>query len=170
MTFAGTPARLRLEPVAPSHVRELTRLAVADRLDDELARAIPYCTGEEWLAEIGRERAEGSAEVYVAVTDNGEIAGTLRLGGMLTAESCQLSYWTAIEQRCKGYATAAARQAVALAFDQHGRERVCSFVREENTASARVLERAGLRPTGRARDGMTTWICIRAERQEDQWK
>jgi hypothetical protein len=75
MTFARTSVRLRLEPVASRHVRELTRLAAADRLDDELARAIPYCTGEEWLEEIALERAEGSAEVYVAVTDNGEIAG-----------------------------------------------------------------------------------------------
>jgi RimJ/RimL family protein N-acetyltransferase len=89
---------------------------------------------------------------------------------MLTAESCQLSYWIAIGQRRKGYATAVARLAVALAFDRHGRERVCSFVREGNTASARVLERAGLRPAGRARGGLTTWSCIRAEQREGQLK
>jgi RimJ/RimL family protein N-acetyltransferase len=45
----------------------------------------------------------------------------------------------------KGYATEAARRALAYAFTELGRDHVISLIRPENTASIRVAERIGER-------------------------
>jgi RimJ/RimL family protein N-acetyltransferase len=45
----------------------------------------------------------------------------------------------------KGYATEAARRALAYAFDVMGREKVISVIHPENAASIRVAERIGER-------------------------
>jgi RimJ/RimL family protein N-acetyltransferase len=48
----------------------------------------------------------------------------------------------------RGYATEAARRALAHAFDALGRERVISLIRPGNAASIRVAERIGERHVG----------------------
>jgi RimJ/RimL family protein N-acetyltransferase len=48
----------------------------------------------------------------------------------------------------KGYATEAARAALAYAFDALGRDRVISLIREENGRSVRVAERLGAKYAG----------------------
>jgi RimJ/RimL family protein N-acetyltransferase len=52
----------------------------------------------------------------------------------------------------RGYATEAARRIVAFAFAELGLHRVWSYCLAENVASARVLEKAGLRLEGRLRE------------------
>jgi [ribosomal protein S5]-alanine N-acetyltransferase len=52
----------------------------------------------------------------------------------------------------KGYATAVARQLLAIGFGPLGLHRVSATVHPENAAGIRVLEKAGLRYEGRLRD------------------
>ncbi|MEX0750336.1 MAG: GNAT family protein [Dehalococcoidia bacterium] len=51
----------------------------------------------------------------------------------------------------RGYATEAARAMVAYGFEELKMHRVSSWCIADNVASARVLEKAGLRPEGRLR-------------------
>ena len=61
-----------------------------------------------------------------------------------------------------GYASEAARALVAWGFTQPGIRRIVANCRADNAASIRVLEKAGLRLTGRDRDQLT-WEIL-AER------
>ena len=55
----------------------------------------------------------------------------------------------------RGYATEAARALVAWGFAQPGVRRIVANCRADNGASIRVLEKAGMRQTGRDRDELT---------------
>jgi ribosomal-protein-alanine N-acetyltransferase len=55
----------------------------------------------------------------------------------------------------RGYATEAARAIVAWGFTQPGVRRIVANCHFDNTASFRVLEKAGMRQTGRDRDELT---------------
>ncbi len=55
----------------------------------------------------------------------------------------------------RGYASAAAQALVAWGFGQPGVRRIVANCRFDNAGSIRVLEKAGLRQTGRDRDELT---------------
>jgi [ribosomal protein S5]-alanine N-acetyltransferase len=61
-----------------------------------------------------------------------------------------------------GYATEAARALVVWGFAQPGVRRIVANCRFDNAASIRVLEKAGLRQTGRDRDALT-WEVLAPE-------
>jgi ribosomal-protein-alanine N-acetyltransferase len=62
----------------------------------------------------------------------------------------------------RGYATEAARALIGWAFAQPGVRRVVANCHFDNAASIRVLEKAGLRQTGRDRDRLT-WEILGSE-------
>ena len=64
--------------------------------------------------------------------------------------------------RGHGYASEAARALVALGFAQPAVRRIVANCRFDNAASIRVLEKAGLRQTGRDRDELT-WEILASE-------
>ncbi len=57
--------------------------------------------------------------------------------------------------RGHGYATEAAQALIAWGFVQPGIRRIVANCRADNAASIRVLEKAGMRQTGRDRDELT---------------
>jgi ribosomal-protein-alanine N-acetyltransferase len=59
----------------------------------------------------------------------------------------------------RGYATEAARALVAWGLGQPGVERIVANCRVDNAASIRVLEKSGLRRTGRDREDLT-WEIV----------
>ncbi len=60
-----------------------------------------------------------------------------------------------------GYASEAARALVAWGFTQPGIRRIVANCRADNAASIRVLQKAGLRRTGRDRDQLTWEILAK---------
>ena len=78
------------------------------------------------------------------------------LGVPTPEHTVELGYGVHHEHRNRGYATEAARALVVWALEQDGIDRVTARCRPENTASARVLTKAGLAQTGEA-DGLTRW-------------
>jgi len=59
-----------------------------------------------------------------------------------------------------GYATEAARRIVRFGFENIGLHRICAYCDARNAASARVLEKAGMRREGHLRE---------ATRMRDGW-
>jgi RimJ/RimL family protein N-acetyltransferase len=143
--------RLLLRPFAPTDFDAL--LAIQSRAD--VARYLywdPRTSAEvrETLAAKVRNTA------IVAEGDNLSLAAELRSTGELIGD-CSL-HWTSAEHRQgeisfvfhpdhhgHGYATEAAVALLALAFDGLGLHRVVGRLEARNGASARVLERLGMR-------------------------
>ena len=74
---------------------------------------------------------------------DGETAGACGLVVQEGQRAAELGYWIGAPHRGRGYATAAAREAVRFAFAEAGLDRVFALPLAENVASRRVLERVG---------------------------
>ena len=89
------------------------------------------------------------------IWENGSSAlvGRISLGGISRGalQNAYLGYGVDIEHGGRGIATKAVTLAVEVAFEDLGLHRVQAAVVPENTASARVLEKAGFREEGLAR-------------------
>jgi RimJ/RimL family protein N-acetyltransferase len=92
-------------------------------------------------------RAEGDIlALAAALRGTGEVIGDLVLH-WLPGELRQgeLGFIVHPDQQGRGYATEAAGQMLRIAFEDVGLHRVVGCVEERNTASARVLEKLGMR-------------------------
>jgi len=86
-------------------------------------------------------------------TTSGELVGRISLGGISRGalQNAYLGYGVDIGHGGRGIATQAVKLAVRTAIDDLGLHRVQAAVVPENTASARVLTKAGFREEGLAR-------------------
>jgi ribosomal-protein-alanine N-acetyltransferase len=72
-----------------------------------------------------------------------------------TLRTAEIGYSVLPAFQGRGYATEAARALVGWGLSQSGVERVVANCRADNAASIRVLEKSGLRQTGRDREDLT---------------
>ena len=81
----------------------------------------------------------------VELRATGELIGDVML--MVDAEHRQgeIGFILHPDHQGHGYATEAARAMLAIAFDDYGLHRVCGRLESRNVASARVLEKLGMR-------------------------
>lgn len=138
--------RLILRPFRLSDATRVEELAG----DFEVAKMLdvvphPYPRGEalRWIAGHDAARA-GLRDFPFAIEAAGELAGCVGLdrgaGGAL-----HLGYWIGRPSWGKGYATEAARAALAFAFDELGETLVESGHYADNHASGRVMVKLGFR-------------------------
>ena len=117
------------------------------------------------LADLARRQAEGREHAFAIIAGSGPEAGPLI--GMITlrpdidggnddgdAREADLGYVLGRDWWGRGIATAAAREALAIARDQLALARIAADVRHDNHRSAAVLSRLGFTETGRR---MTYW-------------
>jgi ribosomal-protein-alanine N-acetyltransferase len=78
---------------------------------------------------------------------SGEVIGYC--GFRINEGRTELHYLLARAYWCAGLATEAARAALRYAFEELRLTEIIALVRPENTASARVLKKIGMRHTGR---------------------
>ena len=92
-------------------------------------------------------------EFGIWTPDGAGLVGRISLGGISRGalQNAYLGYGVDIEHGGQGIATQAVKLAVEIAFEELGLHRVQAAVVPENTASARVLEKAGFREEGLAR-------------------
>jgi len=144
--------RLLLRPFVLSDAEDVQRLA-EDRAVAEPTSAIPhpYLDGmaESWIKTHRKSFADGKQAVFaVTLTGSGELLGAISLMCMhRTHQRAEIGYWIGRDFWNQGYATEAARRLIAFAFDL-GLRRVCGRCLKRNPASARVMEKAGMRPEG----------------------
>jgi RimJ/RimL family protein N-acetyltransferase len=142
--------RLRLRPFVPGDLGAL--LAVQSREDvhrwlystprteDEVRATI-----ELWIARV-RDAPETGIPLAVELAATGQFVGDVTL----TIEppeqrQGEIGFIFHPEHQGRGYATEASAAVLALAFDTYDLHRVCGRLEARNIASARVLEKLGMR-------------------------
>jgi ribosomal-protein-alanine N-acetyltransferase len=92
----------------------------------------------------------GAASPRVILNEAGAIAGRINLADIVRGafQSASLGYWVSAADNGRGLATAAVREAVAVAFAELGLHRVQAGTLLNNSGSQRVLERNGFTRIG----------------------
>lgn len=145
-------ARLRLRPFAPADAAEVERMA-GDRRVSEMTLNIPHPypagAGAQWIA--GHASAAAGGRFYCFAVERRE-DGALLGGIAITPEArfrrAEIGYWLGVAHWGRGYATEAARRVVAFGFDTLGLVRIQATCYPRNPASAKVMQKVGMRYEG----------------------
>jgi len=163
-------ARLRLRPVAERDVDALHALwtdpQVRRWLWDDVA-----IERETAADRVATSRASFAASGWglwaVELRTNGVLAGTAGLVVIDPALGPELLYSLHPSHHGRGYATEASRAVLDHAFDALGLARVRGRTDTPNRASARVLERLGMRFEGETQVAGHPYLCYAVAR--DEW-
>jgi RimJ/RimL family protein N-acetyltransferase len=132
----------------------------------------PYPDGaaEEWIAGQARDQAAGREYTYaVTSSDDGTLVGAIGLRPVAT-ERENLGFWIGQRYWGRGYATAAARALIALAFGLLDIDALTASHLTRNPASGRVMEKCGmslLRTEKRNHRGVQEEFRVRAITRDD---
>lgn len=153
-----------IRPVRPEDAEELAELYRANRAF--LAPFEPVRPPEFFTASGQRERLERqhAAETHpFAILDDGAIAGTINLSGIVrdSLQSGVVGYWIDRARNGRGLATGAVAEILAHAFDELDLHRVEAATLVDNLPSQRVLEKNRFERIGVAR---------RYLRIDDEWR
>ena len=173
------PERILAAPIAlrPFEMRDAPRVQLLAG-EHEVAETTaliphPYPDGaaEAWIAMQAQERAAGREYTYaVTASENGNLVGAIGLRpAPIDRES--LGYWIGRPFWDRGYATAAARAIIALAFGLLDVDALTASHLARNPASGRVMEKCGMRllRTGtREHRGAQESFCVRGITR-DRW-
>jgi len=173
--------RLRLRPFALDDAPVVQQLAGAwEVADPTLYIPHPYPEGaaEEWIGTHARDAAAGDAFTWALERrDDAALLGAISLGVGAYHHRGELGYWLGVPFWNRGYTTEAARAVLAFGFGPLGLRRVQAGIFPRNTASMRVMEKAGMRREGLLRDyyrkgdgfeGAMMYAVVRPEFVEDQ--
>lgn len=120
----------------------------ADAITERQCQALVY----QFILWQG-EQPRIKAQLAITLAESGEVIGNVGVRRDAPGEVlADVGFELAPEQWGHGYATEAARALVDWAFTEWGLQRVHAHCVSENTASARVLERVGMRPEARLRE------------------
>jgi RimJ/RimL family protein N-acetyltransferase len=155
--------RLTLRPYTLADADDVQRLAGDSRIADTTA-AIPHPypdgAAEAWIATHSANYEARKAVVFaIVLAVNNELIGSVSLIGISLIDArAELGYWISAEHWSKGYCTEAASRLIRFAGEELGLTRIAARCLERNPASARVMEKAGLRregllPKDRIKDG-----------------
>ncbi|HEU4946695.1 MAG TPA: GNAT family N-acetyltransferase [Kribbella sp.] len=88
---------------------------------------------------------QGTKLPHVVLDDSGGVIGRITLNGIVRGpfQSCSLGYWVGAAHNGRGFATAAVRDILRVAFEELGLHRVQAEILLHNIRSQRVLERNG---------------------------
>jgi RimJ/RimL family protein N-acetyltransferase len=138
---------IRLEPLEQRHAVPL--LAIVEG-DEDVVRytRVPENADEaflrSWIRRYEHGWDDGSRAGFAPVAHDGEVLGFASLVHVdLPAAEAEIGYLVGKAARGRGVATRALRLLTNWSFDELGLERVELLIQPENTASARVAERAG---------------------------
>lgn len=111
----------------------------------------------EFLHDVAERHAAGTAVTWaVADPPTDDLVGVVNLFGIEPGAAAEVGYWVHPDARGRGVGTEACRLAVRHGFVPEedgglGLRRIRAVAAEDNAASRRVLERAGLTHQGRER-------------------
>lgn len=152
--------RLRLRPFALEDGPVVQRLAGAWELADTTANLPhPYEDGmaEQWIAGHA-EACKGGEGLTLAVTlpAGDELVGAI---GLILDQGYkgELGYWIGRPYWARGYCTEAALAVVNYGFEELHLARIFARALARNPASARVLQKIGMRHEGTQRQHVLKW-------------
>ena len=155
-----TTARLLLRPLIPADADAVHAACQDPEIPRWTTVPSPY-THENAVDFTGRIcpggwRDDSLYNFGVFTPDDGALVGCMglvRLAGALPApdHQAELGYWTAKEQRGKGYTAEAGRAVCAWAFESLGAERVEWYAEAGNEGSRAVALKIGFRMEGTIR-------------------
>lgn len=127
------------------------------------------------FVEQQREEPRRRFQLAITLPDSGLLVGNCGIRRKPESDwEADIGFELAPEYWGQGYATEAARAMVDFGFRELGLHRVSSWCIAENTASARVLERAGLRLEGRLRENVffkgRWWDTLLFGLLESEWR
>lgn len=110
------------------------------------------------LRRYASELASDQSVPFFIFREQGELIGGLTIANIRrgVAQSATIGYWMAAAHAGQGHMTNAVRLACRFGFDQLRLHRIEAACIPENEASRRVLEKAGFRREGYARE----YLCI----------
>jgi RimJ/RimL family protein N-acetyltransferase len=153
--------RLLLRPYRLTDVSDLVRLAGAREVAATTLRiphpyreqdAVEFISSFQAEAEIG-----ASARFAITLRQNGELCGGIGLRIEKAHQHAELGYWIGVPYWGRGYATEAAHAAVNYGFETLGLRRIFASCVSENSASARVLQKIGMKYEGCQRSHICKW-------------
>lgn len=143
--------RLLLRPLTDDDVDAMT----VYRGDVEVCRFLPFApqTADDIRARVGRvfsstslEGENGGVPVAIVRRDDGELIGDLVLFHLDAVNgTVEIGWVIRPDVAGRGYATEACRALIDAAFRTYGVRRIVARIDAENTASARLAERLGMR-------------------------
>ena len=154
-------ARLLLRSLEREDVPAMVRLAGTKEIAATTLN-IPHPYTEDdalsFLAKAGEDfRAGRSVSFAISIWPGRELCGAVGLNIAEPHGHAELGYWIGLPFWGKGYATEAARGALAFGFQMLGLHRIYAHHFAGNTASQRVLEKIGMRHEGRFRQHIRKW-------------
>jgi RimJ/RimL family protein N-acetyltransferase len=163
-----TTERLRLRPLRRSDVEACATLnADPEVLRCAYGETTPWDLGRAWryLAFLSGHWVLGGCGTWAV--EHRETGAFLGLVGFSEPEGwpgCELAWHLDRSSWGQGYATEAARAALAYAFDELGKERIISLIHPDNHASLRVAEKLGERLVRRIEHQGREMLCYGIER------
>jgi ribosomal-protein-alanine N-acetyltransferase len=144
-----TTARLGLRPYRPTDAATVQKLA-GDKRVAQAATTIPHPYPDGAAAAWISTHQDGYAArreitFAVALRETDEIVGTVSLLDISEKHArAELGYWTGVEYWGRGYCTEAVIGLTQFAKEHLGVTKIVARCSADNTASARVMEKAGL--------------------------
>ena len=157
MTIRLETDRLVLRPFAAADAAAVqaicSRWKVA-RMTTRIAHPYPEGAAAAWIASHAAARDAGAEYIFaITLQADGAQAAAIGASGLhkIAKGNFELGYWLAPEHWGRGLASEAARAMVVYGFEKLAAEALNSGYFIDNPASGRVLEKAGFRANGIAR-------------------
>jgi RimJ/RimL family protein N-acetyltransferase len=105
-----------------------------------------------WISKVARETLEATRRRNWAIRNrDGELIGGTGVFRIADGEKAEIGYWLARPYWGRGIATDVVRRLCLFAFERYRLQRIFAHVFAGNSASARVLEKAGFEREGTLR-------------------
>jgi RimJ/RimL family protein N-acetyltransferase len=148
----STP-RLLLRPYSAADAPAACRLAGDIRIaDTTMAIPHPYTmkTAEAWIATHAKGFEQKTEMIFAVETkSDNQLTGTVSLLNISGTDArAELGYWISVDNWGKGFCTEAVLRLIQFATEELGITRITALCFARNPASARVMEKAGLKREG----------------------
>jgi len=111
-----------------------------------------------FLAKANKDFRAGRSVIFaISILPRRDLRGAVGLDIKELHSHAELGYWIAMPFWGKGYATEAARAAIAFGFETLGLHRIYARHFAGNTGSQRVLQKIGMRHEGQSRQHVKKW-------------
>jgi RimJ/RimL family protein N-acetyltransferase len=120
----------------------------------------PYPDGdaENWINQTNELIRRGEGFTFAAVRKADEaLMGAVGIGVELKHLRGEIGYWLGIPFWGQGYATEAAARVVRYGFDDLGLNRIMAYCFSRNLASARVMQKIGMKYEGTFKKDTFKW-------------